>query len=124
MVTDKKEILAELKVILSSFSKNMRVTKDSEKGYELYCTKTVTVWNKVVEGMYFAAAMLRGGFVGLYFFPIYTHPKEFTDLPENLRKCLKGKSCFHIKKLDSGLSRSIKAALKKGLSIYKKAGWA
>ena len=123
MITEKREILAELKIILSSFSKNMRVTKDSEKGYEIYCTKEVTVGKKTVEGMYFAAAMIQGGFVG-FFFPIYTHPKEFSDLPENLRKCLKGKSCFHIKKLDSELSRSIKTALKKGHNIYKKAGWA
>lgn len=123
MITDKKEIYKELKAILSAFSKNMKVTEGSGKSCGVYCTKTVTVGKKVVEGMYFASAAIQGGFVGFYFFPIYTHPKEFTDMPENLRKCLKGKSCFHIKKLDSDLSKSIKAALKKGFGIYKKAGW-
>jgi hypothetical protein len=73
--------------------------------------------------MYFASAAIQGSFAGFYFFPIYTHPKEFADMPENLRKCLKGKSCFHIKKLDNDLSKSIRSALKKGFVIYKKAGW-
>lgn len=122
MKTEKPEILSALKVILSKFSKSMKVTKDSDKGYELYCTKKVTVHNKVVNGMYFAAAIIQGGFVGLYFFPIYTNPKNFAELPAELRKCLKGKSCFHIKKLDKGLELQIKEMLKQGYDLYKKAG--
>jgi hypothetical protein len=46
MITDKKEIYEELKVILSAFSKNMKVTESSGKSCGLYCTKTVTVGKK------------------------------------------------------------------------------
>lgn len=123
MKTEKPEILSALKVILSKFSKSMKVTKDSDKDYELYCTKKVTVHNKVVNGMYFAAAIIQGGFVGFYFFPIYIHPKEFTKIPPELRKCLKGKSCFHINKLDRKLEAQIKAIVKQGFELYENFGW-
>jgi hypothetical protein len=99
MITDKKEILAELKKILSANSKGLKITKDSDKGFELSGTKTVTAFKKEFNGMFFASAKIQGGFVGFYFFPIYTHAGEFKDLPAELKKCLKGKSCFHFKKL-------------------------
>ncbi len=36
MLTEKTEILESLRKILSKYSKSLKVTKDSEKGYELY----------------------------------------------------------------------------------------
>ncbi len=122
MITDKPEILASLKKLLSKYSKFMKVTKDTEKVYELYCKKKVTMFNKEIDGLYFASAVIQGGFVGLYFFPIYTNPKNFSELPAELRKCLKGKSCFHIKKLDKELELQIKDMLKQGYDLYKKGG--
>jgi len=43
--------------------------------------------------------------------------------PEKLKKCLKGKSCFHIKKYDQNLFREIELLLKKGMKIYQNDGW-
>ncbi len=85
MITGKIEILSELKEILSGFSNNLRVTRDGKNGYELYTTKSVTVGKKIIEGMYFASVVIQGGFVGFYFFPIYTHPHEFKDIPLELK---------------------------------------
>ncbi len=123
MLTEKTEILASLKKILSKYSKSLKVTKDSEKGYELYGKKSVTAFNKQFDGMYFATATIKSGFVGFYFFPIYTHPKEFIGLPSEIRKCLKGKSCFHFKKFDKELEGQIKDMVKQGYELYKKTGW-
>jgi len=60
--------------------------------------------------------------VRLYFFPIYTHADQFKDLPDNLRKCLKGKSCFHIKKMDVELEQAIRTMVRRGLEIYQQDG--
>jgi hypothetical protein len=57
--------------------------------------------------------------VGFYFFPNYTHPDEFEDTPDILRKCLKGKSCYHIKKDDDLLFEEIEKILEKGFNFYK-----
>lgn len=73
--------------------------------------------------MFFAGLMLKKGQVGFYFMPIYTHPDKFKDVPAELKKCLKGKSCFHIKKPDAVLDRQLKDILKKGYEVYKEEGW-
>jgi len=44
-------------------------------------------------------------------------------LPEELRKCLKGKSCFNIKKADAKLFKQIGKMAKEGLKIYKQEKW-
>ncbi|MBN4061752.1 MAG: hypothetical protein COA57_05240 [Flavobacteriales bacterium] len=119
----KEEIFNALKKELSAFSPLLEVTKDLESNYELYGTKSVTVGKKTVDKMYFASAIIQKNFVGFYFFPIYTHRQEFNDTPQELQKCLKGKSCFHIKKNDEQLIQQIRDILKKGKEVYQKAGW-
>jgi len=67
--------------------------------------------------LYFAGAMVQKGYVGFYFFPIYTDPAIGKELPAELMKCLKGKSCFHIKKDDPQLMEQIEDALAKGYAL-------
>lgn len=123
MADEKRQILKELKAILKSFSRGMDVRKDDAKSYELYGKKKVTVSNREVDGMYFATTMLRTSSVALYFFPIYTHPREFKGIAPELRKRMSGKSCFQITKADKALFGHIARMVKKGAGIYRKAGW-
>jgi hypothetical protein len=120
---DKKIIFSELEKIFRLYEKKLRFSTDGKSKCQLSAKKTIFVFNKEHKGIFFASAVIQGGFVGFYFFPIYTHVNEFKDLPLILKKCLKGKSCFHIKKNDAELMKSIKNLLKKGLEVYKKAGW-
>ena len=73
--------------------------------------------------VFFAGLIIQKSYVGFYFMPIYTD----TDLKEifkpELLKLLKGKSCFHIKKLDDELKRQIEEALEIGYELYKKDEW-
>ena len=51
-------------------------------------------------------------------------PKQHVDefsISAELKKCLKGKSCFHIKKLTPELLEEIKAMIQKGVEVYLKA---
>ncbi|MGH9937343.1 MAG: hypothetical protein ACREAM_13940 [Blastocatellia bacterium] len=50
-------------------------------------------------------------------------PRVFNDLPEELRKCLKGKSCFNIKKAGSKLFKQIEKMAKDGFKLYKQEHW-
>lgn len=120
---DKKEIFLKLKKLLSPYGRFLKVIKSSENVYELFTAKKAVIGKKVFERMFFASIVIRGGFVGFYFFPVYTHKSRFKTLPVRLKKCLKGKSCFHIKELDMELERQIKDIVKKGFLLYKKAGW-
>jgi hypothetical protein len=86
--------------------------------YKGYCDR----WKKKKE-VFFAGLIIQKSYVGFYFMPIYAE----TDLKEvfkpELLKLLKGKSCFHIKKLDDELKSQIREALELGFELYKERGW-
>jgi hypothetical protein len=123
MEDQRKEIYEAVVKVLKSFKKGMRETTDGKSKYDLYGKKKVTVYNKEMDGMYFASVIIKKGFVGFYYFPQYANPKLLAQLPDNLKKCLKGKSCFHLKKLDAELLKSIKEYAKIGYDAYFKMGW-
>jgi len=120
---DKPAIFEKVRTLVAKYSENMDVRSDTDKNYGLYGKKTVTAYNKEVEGMYFASAVVNKNFIGSYFFPIYTHPQEFGKVAPELKKCLKGKSCFHIKTEDEEVLAQIDKILDQGYQLYKKEGW-
>ena len=56
------------------------------------------------------------------FFPAYTHKEQLGEFPENLQKALKGKSCFHVKKMDDEFEANLKTLIQKSIELYKKDG--
>src|SRR5208337_1501014 len=70
-----------------------------------------------------AAVILQKGYVGLYLMCVYMSNEAQKKLSANLMRLLKGKSCFHVKKLDDGLRQDIEAALELGTQVYKERGW-
>jgi hypothetical protein len=90
--------------------------------YNLISTRPVELLGKTRE-LFFASVMVQKGFVGFYFFPIYTDPAISSELPIELLKCLKGKSCFHIKKNDDQLMGQIEQALETGYKLYQEKGY-
>ena len=123
MVDIKPKIFKKIKSILQEFESATLKGHGTDTKYEMSGTKDVVILGREVKGMYFAASMIKKGFVGFYYMPIYCAPKLISDVPDNLKKCLKGKTCFHIKKDDEEIYKSIKALLKKGKAFYKKQGW-
>lgn len=121
---DKIEIFEKLKSIIKPFSAGQDVRTDNEKAFNVYGKTPVVVGKKTIEGQYFASAIIQKNFVGFYFFPIYTHPDKFNsgDYP-HLIKCLKGKSCFHIKKMDEAVFKEIEKILSNGARLYEQIEW-
>ena len=72
---------------------------------------------------YFASAIIQKGYVGFYFMPVYSTPEMKDLFPPELLSLLKGKSCFHIKKLDKKLLAQVRKALKDGYKLYKTREW-
>ena len=120
MVTDIAQIDNVLKEILKHHKDNLKIRHDNEKTFEVCGTKERMQGKQKVDGYYFASVMQKPKDVRLYFFPIYTHVSEFEDISPELRKCLKGKSCFHIKKVTPELEMDIKNMVQKGIDLYLK----
>jgi hypothetical protein len=113
-------VFSKLKSILQSFSPPLKVTKESEKDFELYTTKEGELAGRKFPHLFFSGIKIQKGFVGFYFFPVYTHPELLKKYSPELRKCLKGKSCFHIQKDDDKIFLQIENAVKDGFECYKK----
>ncbi|MCB0521892.1 MAG: hypothetical protein H6577_16515 [Lewinellaceae bacterium] len=122
MKTDLTDIQTTLKNLLSVHVPPLRVRVDSATAFELAGTKPAMQGKQKVDGYYFATVMPKPKDVRLYFFPIYTHEAAFSGLSEELRKCLKGKSCFHIKRLSSALEEEIRGMVEQGVALYVKEG--
>lgn len=122
MKTDLKEIEGSFKDMLTSLAPSIKIRVDNGKNFEAAGTIPAMQGKQKVDGYYFASVMPKPKDVRLYFFPIYTHVDAFSDVSEELRKCLKGKSCFHVKKLSPELETEFEGMMKKGAELYKKDG--
>ncbi|HAP69094.1 MAG TPA: hypothetical protein DCR04_05115 [Flavobacteriales bacterium] len=121
MKTDVAEIQETLKDILKAHVPTLRIRKDKPSGLEMCGTKEAMQGKQKVDGFYFASVIPKAKDCRLYYFPIYTHKNEFS-LSDDLQKALKGKSCFHIKKLSPEMEKEIEGMVSKGVELYDKDG--
>ena len=117
-------IFEQLKKLVSAYAKGHLVESGNQPGgYGLSSNKTIEVAGRQRDDVYFAGVLVQKGYVGFYFMPVYADPSLKNQLHPDLVKCLKGKSCFHIKKNDPALMQHVKDALKTGYENYKAKGW-
>ncbi|WP_316814865.1 hypothetical protein [Pedobacter nyackensis] len=124
MKTDFIEIFQTIRAVLQPYAAlgfNNRV--NSETTYDLWSDKDVVIEGRRRHEVYFAAVMIRKGHVGFYYMPVYAEPDIKAVFDPVLLKLLKGKSCFHVKKLDDVLLGHIESALAEGYRLYKEKGW-
>lgn len=114
------EIQASLKNLCNRHIPPLQIRKDNQAVFEVAGTKEAMQGKQKVDGYYFGRVVPKPKDIRLYYFPIYTHLTEFAWISDALRKCLKGKSCFHIKKLDDELIADITAMIAKGVALYEK----
>jgi len=97
-----------------------------KKSFQLTVPKPVAVpgvyGGKPVD-LQMAAAILQKDFVGFYLMCLYMNDALKKKLSPALLKLLKGKTCFHLKRLDDGLRKNIAAALELGKKSYSARGW-
>ncbi|TVZ51870.1 hypothetical protein [Dokdonia sp. Hel_I_53] len=121
-ITNPLYIDVALRRMIKKHLPHLQIRKDDSSGFEAAGTIPTQQGKQKVDGFYFASTVPKPNDCRLYFFPIYTDPSLFENLDPVLRKCLKGKSCFHIKKMDDSLKSSIEAMIDKGISLYKEKG--
>ena len=114
------EIQTALHQMLKEHVPPLQIRKDNEQVFEVAGTKEAMQGKQKVDGFYFGSVVPKPKDIRLYFFPIYTDQNEFDWISNDLRKCLKGKSCFHIKKMDEALHEEIERMIAKGVEVYVK----
>ncbi|HMQ62204.1 MAG TPA: hypothetical protein PKE06_16125 [Flavilitoribacter sp.] len=122
MKTDLSEIKAALLSALTQSVPPLKIRTNTDANFEVAGTKETMQGKQRVDGIYFASVVPKPGDVRFYFFPNYTHPAAFAGMSEDLKKCLKGKSCFHIKKLSPEMEVEIGDMVRKGVALYQQDG--
>ena len=117
-------IFNQLKSLIKPYEWVLKPKFDLESKYDLRSFKDLIVDGRKRKEMYFVGLIIQSAYVGFYFMPIYTDPKMAAQevFGPELLKCLKWKSCFHIKKLDDTLIKQITHALKKWYELYQQRG--
>jgi len=118
-------IFNEIVQLMTPFAKGSLEKIGGKDGQVTLVSKTeMEINGRKLPEAWLAGALIQKGYVGFYYMPVYVAPEEIkAQLKPELLKCLKGKSCFHIKKLDEELTRQIREAIEKGYQFYKKKGW-
>lgn len=122
MTKDVKEIQEKLIGILKEHLDVLKVTADSKDKFEVSGTIEAMQGKKKVDGIYFSTVVPKPKDVRFYFFPTYSHKEQLGELPDNLKKALKGKSCFHVKYMDNELEDNLKKLVQKSVKLYQNDG--
>lgn len=117
-------IFNTIKQLLLPYEKGSIKVRGGEGGQMmLVSNKPIEVNGKKRDELWFAGLLVQKGYVGFYFMPVFTKPEVKEIFKPELLKCLKGKSCFHIKKADPLIYAQIEEALEKGYLAHRKRGW-
>lgn len=124
------EIFKKIKNVLENNSEDLFTTDryigsqaKQKPGFHLYGNKEVSLFGKKPQQTYIAGVIQQKNYISFYFSPIYSHPDEFFEISPNLRKTLKGKSCFNINKIPPQFLKDLEDILKKGIDKYKEIKW-
>lgn len=123
MTQDRKEIFDQIKKLMKKYEPPFVARNDFDSRYELWSEKEIEIDGRKRKEIYFGGLIIQSTYVGFYFMPVYTDTSLKEIFEPELLSTLKGKSCFHIKKLDKKLLSQIKKSLESGFKLYKKRGW-
>jgi len=117
------EVFNTLKSKMKEYQPPLVAKMDDDAHYDLWSEKDVVIEGRKRKEVYFAGLIIQKGYVGFYYMPVYAEPELKKVFEPELLSLLKGKSCFHIKKLDEGLVGQVESALKRGYQRYQENGW-
>ena len=117
-------IFDEIKKMLAPYEKGtMKLFGGSDGKVGLVSKRPVEILGRKRDELWFAGALVQKGYVGFYYMPVYGDPSVKKLIKPELLKCLKGKTCFYIKKPDKEIFSQIKEALAIGYKEWHRRGW-
>ena len=116
-------IYNRLKTVLKRYEDPLEPKFDLDSKYDLWSFKDIVILGRKRKEIFFASLIIQSSYVGFYYMPIYVDTDLADVFDPELLKLKKGKSCFHIRKLDDELEKQIVNALDVGYDLYKKRGW-
>ena len=120
---DLHSIFETLRNLLSTYAPPFVPKVDDAGRYDLCSVKSVVIEGRKRKEVYFASVIIQKGYVGFYYMPVYVETELKAVFAPELLALLKGKSCFHVKRLTPELLGQVESALKIGYDLYRERGW-
>jgi len=123
IVTDRTVIFRAIRPLMARYVPPLEPRTDVEGRYELWSPGPVAAPGRKEKDVFFAGLIIQSSYVGFYFMPLAPDEDRSSVFAPELLTLLKGKSCFHVKRLDDALLGQISAALDHGRAIWVRRGW-
>lgn len=123
METNLQQIFFRIKDLMKRYEPPFTPKMNYDSKYDLWSFKKMEAYGRKRKEMYFAGLIIQSSYVGFYYMPVYGEEKLKEVFHPDFLKLLKGKSCFHIKKLDDQTLQWIDEALEIGFKLYQERGW-
>jgi hypothetical protein len=86
--------------------------------------KTVSAGKGKPKPMNLFDVIIQKQHIGFYAMPVYVEPELLEDVPPDVAKMLKGKSCFHVKReLDTEIEQAFVDLIQAGVELYRQKDW-
>jgi hypothetical protein len=116
-------LFGQLKVLLTPYESRLSVRSDEPGYFDLWSDKHIEIAGRRRTEVLFCGLIIQKSYVGFYFMPLYASDDLSSVFGPDLLATLKGKSCFHIKRLTPDLKEQIEDALAAGWRLYEERGW-
>lgn len=113
----------ELKTLLEPYAAHFTVRRDEPGYYDLWSDRDIVIEGRKRTEVFFAGLIIQKSYVGFYFMPVYAEAEMTALFGAELLATLKGKSCFHIKKLTPEIREQVAEALARGYVLYEERSW-
>ena len=101
----------------------LTVRRDERGYFDLWSEKDIVIDGRRRKDVYFCGLVIQKSYVGFYFMPLYADDDLSAVFGPELLATLKGKSCFHLRRLTPELKEQLTAALAAGWLLYEERGW-
>ncbi|MFK8028802.1 MAG: hypothetical protein AB8G18_01065 [Gammaproteobacteria bacterium] len=96
-----------LSKLLQPYAKKMIVKHNTDSNFYLEETLSSD------KPQMFGAAQIKKNYTSFHLFPVYCHPELLTDISDELRKRMQGKSCFNFKNAEQVPVTELKKLVKR-----------
>jgi hypothetical protein len=124
MSADFEDVFAELKQIFEPHVEKLSVTTDTATEYTLYGRAPSPFPQHKGHPVYFGSVRLGKGYVSFHLMPLYMNEALTGTISPELKKRMKGKTCFNFKASpDAALINELKRLTKAGFKSFKDKKW-
>ena len=92
-------VFEQLKNILKPYAEKLTLKIDTSDTYSIDGPYSQQ-WKKQ---LFFGSAVVKKNYVSFYLMPVYMYPDLLNDISPELKKRMRGKSCFNFKKVEPAL---------------------